>query len=243
MKKNILVIGESCRDIFVYCDAKRLAPDLPIPVLNIRNQVENAGMAKNVHRNILSIHSECDILTNSDWNNIIKTRYVHADSNHAFFRVDSPHDINPRSLGDVSYDYDLVVISDYNKGFLTEDHIEQICSKHSLVFLDTKKILGNWAKGASFIKINDYEYKNSEPYIDSELTDKIIHTHGGTGCTFRGKTYPVKKVDIRDTSGAGDSFMAALAVEYLRTENIEKSIRFANKRASQVVKQIGVGII
>ena len=159
MKKNILVIGESCRDIFVYCDAKRLAPDLPIPVLNIRNQVENVGMAKNVHRNILSIHSACEILTNSDWNNIIKTRYVHADSNHAFFRVDSPHDINPLSLGEVSYDYDLVVISDYNKGFLTEDHIEQISSKHSLVFLDTKKILGNWAKGASFIKINDYEYK------------------------------------------------------------------------------------
>jgi len=243
MKKNILVIGESCRDVFIYCDVKRLAPDLPVPILNICNQFENAGMAKNVHRNILSIHSECAILTNSDWNNIIKTRYMHASSNHAFFRVDSPHDVNPLNLEEVCYEYDLIVISDYNKGFLTEGHIEEICSKHDLVFLDTKKVLGNWAKNASFIKINDYEYKNSEPFIDAHLVDKIIHTQGGDGCTFRGKRYRVKKADIKDTSGAGDSFMAALVVEYLRTENMEKSIRFANKRASEVVKQRGVGII
>ena len=33
--KKILIIGESCKDIFVYCNANRLAPDLPIPVLSV----------------------------------------------------------------------------------------------------------------------------------------------------------------------------------------------------------------
>ena len=94
-----------------------------------------------------------------------------------------------------------------------------------------------------YIKINDYEYKRSEAHVDSVLRDKIIRTLGGSGCSFREKTYPVRRVSVRDTSGAGDSFLAALVVKYLQTENIEDSIRFANKCASKVVKQKGVTVI
>ena len=52
-KSKILVIGDSCRDIFVYCDVDRLCPDLPVPILNVVDQTENGGMAKNVQRNIV----------------------------------------------------------------------------------------------------------------------------------------------------------------------------------------------
>ena len=52
MKKDILVIGDSCRDVYVYCDTNRLAPDVPVPVLNVLYQNENGGMASNVFRNI-----------------------------------------------------------------------------------------------------------------------------------------------------------------------------------------------
>jgi bifunctional ADP-heptose synthase (sugar kinase/adenylyltransferase) len=31
---SILVIGETCRDVFVYCDSNRLCPEAPVPVLN-----------------------------------------------------------------------------------------------------------------------------------------------------------------------------------------------------------------
>ena len=55
--KKVLVIGESCRDVFIYCDALRLCPDVPVPVLNIKNEVDNPGMAKNVHLNIRSIYN------------------------------------------------------------------------------------------------------------------------------------------------------------------------------------------
>jgi bifunctional ADP-heptose synthase (sugar kinase/adenylyltransferase) len=84
---RVLIIGESCRDIFVYCDAKRLAPDVPVPILNVINQTENGGMAKNVQRNIEN-YIECDIVTNFNWNEVTKTRFVHDKSNHMFFRVD-----------------------------------------------------------------------------------------------------------------------------------------------------------
>jgi bifunctional ADP-heptose synthase (sugar kinase/adenylyltransferase) len=242
MKSKILVIGESCLDIFIYCDAKRLCPDIPVPVLNIVNQTSNPGMANNVQRNI-SNYMDCDILTNENWEQISKTRYMHLESNHLFIRVDTPHNIKRINLDRIEFDYEIIVISDYNKGFLSEEDIQNICEKHPLVFLDTKKILGNWAKKAAFIKINNFEYENSKINIDDELYDKIIHTKGSEGCYYMEVNYPVNKVEVKDTSGAGDSFLSALVVKFHETKNIEKSIMFANEKASQVVTKRGVTTI
>ena len=66
---------------------------------------------------------------------------------------------------------------------------------------------------------------------------------GGDGCEYKGKRYPVNKVEVKDVSGAGDSFMAGLVVEYCRTQDIIKSIEFANKRASEVVTHRGVTVL
>ena len=242
--KNILVVGESCRDIFVYCNADRLAPDLPIPVLSVVEQKENPGMAKNVERNIRAVTDACEILTNENWENVTKTRYMHHKSNHAFLRVDTDHRINRINIKNVPLEYDIIAISDYNKGFLTEEDIKYICENHNNVLIDTKKILGDWASGAKFIKINNYEYERSKHNLPKELENKIITTKGVEGAVFRGKVYPVaKKVEVKDTSGAGDSFFAALLVKYAETDNIEEAICFANECASEVVKHKGVTTI
>lgn len=241
--KSILVIGESCRDVFVYCDALRLCPDVPVPVLNIKDQMDNPGMAKNVHRNIQSLIKTCDIVTNTDWYNITKTRYVHENSNHMFFRVDSPHKISRIDLNKIDYDYEIIVISDYDKGFLLEEDIEEICKNHSNVFIDTKKVLGSWVNNARFIKINDYEYKKSEKFIDKNIAPKIIHTMGSEGCYYKGINYSVDRVEVKDVSGAGDTFLAGLVVKYYETKDINESINFANKCASKVVRQKGVTVL
>jgi D-glycero-beta-D-manno-heptose-7-phosphate kinase len=240
---RISVIGESCTDVFVYCDAVRLAPDIPVPVLKKVHTEENPGMAANVFRNIKSKLDDCDLFTNPEWEKITKTRYMHESSNHMFFRVDSESEVAPVKLPDINLNSELIVISDYNKGFLAESDIEWICENHPNVFLDTKKILGNWASKAKYIKINDYEYKNSKGKISATLNARIIHTVGQLGCNFQGENFPVTKHEIRDTSGAGDSFMAALVVEYLNTSDILASIKSANIAASQVVQHRGVGVI
>lgn len=240
---QVTIIGESCLDVFVYCDAIRLAPDLPVPVLQEIYVETNPGMASNVQRNIEACSIGTSLVTNMNWERITKRRYMHEKSNHMFFRVDTPHNIPRLNVQNLDLEADLVVISDYNKGFLFESDIEYICDSHPLVFLDTKKTLGTWANKASFIKINDYEYNNSKEYLTETLIQKIIHTRGPNGCNFRGKNYPVEKIEVRDTSGAGDSFLAALVVEFLRTTRIEESIVAANKAASKVVKTRGVGVI
>lgn len=241
--KKILVIGESCRDVFVYCNSNRLCPEAPVPVLNIVDQRENPGMAGNVRRNIESIHGKVDIHTNNDWYEITKTRYVHQETNHMFFRVDSTQEIKRTNVKKIDLDSEVIVISDYNKGFLAEEDIEYICSNHNNVFIDTKKILGDWVSKARFIKINDYEYNNSESFITEELSSKIIHTMGGLGCEYQGKRYPTKNVEVKDLSGAGDTFLSSLVVKFIETDDIIQSIKYANDCASKVVTQKGVTII
>ena len=240
---KIQVIGESCQDIFVYCDAKRLAPDLPVPVLSEKRVETNPGMAANVYRNILSYVNDCLLVTNRNWEKITKTRYVHEESNHLFLRVDTPHEVDTLDILSLEFNSEILVISDYNKGFLSESVIEEICNRHQQVFLDTKKVLGRWAEKAAFIKINNYEYNRSIPFITKSMNDKLIHTRGSSGCDFRGINYPVEQISVRDTSGAGDSFMAALVINYLKTADIITSIKSANSAASKVVKTRGVGVI
>ncbi len=240
---QVTIIGESCLDVFVYCEAIRLAPDLPVPVLQEIHVETNPGMAANVDRNIKSRNVATSLITNKDWQEVTKRRYMHDGSNHMFFRVDTPHNIERANIQEIKFNSDIIVISDYNKGYLSESDIEYICNSHPLVFLDTKKVLGTWAEKASYIKINHFEYMNSEDRLTETLRTKIIHTRGPEGCDFQGRNYPVEKCEIRDTSGAGDSFMAALVTEYLVTGEIEKSIIAANLAASKVVRTRGVGVI
>ncbi len=243
--KKILVIGESCKDVFVYCRAERLAPDLPVPVLSVEEHTENPGMAANVERNIKSLYPQVDLYTNEEWETVTKTRYMHRATNHMFIRVDTDHHIPHTDVKKIPLaDYDLIAISDYNKGFLTEEDIRYICEHQDNVFMDTKKILGEWAEGAEYIKINNYEYERSKPHLSRTLADKIIYTKGDQGAFYKGKNYPLKKkVEVRDLSGAGDSFFAALIVKYAETGNMEEAINFANDCASEVVKHKGVSVI
>jgi bifunctional ADP-heptose synthase (sugar kinase/adenylyltransferase) len=243
--KKILVIGESCKDVFVYCQAQRLAPDLPIPILDVLDEAENPGMAANVARNIKAIHSACDLYTNEGWEQVTKTRYMHRKTNHAFIRIDSRHPVLRAQISKIPLaDYDLVAISDYNRGFLTEEDIWDICQSHTNVFIDTKKMLGPWVSAARFIKINEFEFERSKGSLTPELASKIIRTEGEYGAYYNGTHYPVSaRVEVQDASGAGDSFFAALLVRFSETDSIEEAISFANECARRVVAQRGVGVI
>jgi len=241
--KRVLVIGESCKDVFVYCESLRLAPDLPVPIVQPKSIKENPGMAMNVYRNITALHKECKILTNKEWESVKKTRFVHERTNHLFLRVDENDLVERFDHRKVDCSCDVVVVSDYNKGFLSCEDIENICRAHPCVFIDTKKPLGLWASHAKYIKINNYEYSRSDHAVTKLLDNKIICTLGGDGARYQGVCYSTNYVDVRDSSGAGDSFLAALVVRYINTSDIVESIIDANVKASRIVAERGVGVI
>lgn len=243
---RILVVGESCRDIYQYGDCVRLCPEAPVPVFRSSDhKTQNPGMALNVWRNILKIYPDADveIFTNENWPQITKTRCVDNRTNYIIVRIDDNEDQFYRAnVKDIKYsEYDVIVISDYNKGFLTEQDIEYISENHSTTFLDTKKILGDWCKKVKFIKINEFEYERTKHKLTPELVEKMIITLGPMGARHRGVTYSVPKVEIKDTSGAGDTFIAALASTYAKTNDIQGAIKAANASATQVVQKKGVG--
>ena len=162
-----------------------------------------------------------------------------------FLRVDKNDDeINKCDLKQINLDeYKIIVISDYNNGFLSKEDIEIICANHSNVFLDTKKKLGNWCVNSKFIKINKKEYNDSRDTLPKDIMNKLIVTLGENGCMYKGEVFSVEKVEIKDVSGAGDTFFAGLITKYLNTGDIFKSIKFANECASKVVQRKGVSIV
>lgn len=247
---KILVVGESCKDIFVYGECNRICPEAPVPVFVPIREAINSGMAMNVRNNIISLGIESDIVTNENWETVKKSRFIDDRTNQMFLRVDK-NDSKVLTLSDESKilllnnveKYDAVVISDYCKGFVTPQLIEEICNLHSTVFLDTKKLLGPWCRKAKFIKINEVEYERTKHLVDSHIRSNLIITRGSKGCQYRGEMFEVPRVEIKDVSGAGDTFIAALAVSYIKNQDIRKSIDFANTKATEVVQRRGVSIV
>ena len=245
---KILVIGDSCIDVFLYGNVFRLAPEGPVPVFNPDLEKNNGGMALNVKHNIDAIGANSTLITQEE--KIIKTRYVDSRTNSLLLRVDT-NDKATRISKDViqgirnneymNISYDAIIISDYCKGFLLEEDIDEI-SKHNFnIFLDTKKILGDWCKNVSFIKINHVEYDRTQHTIDQlNIKNQLIITRSNDGCEYQEKIYPVEKVNIKDVSGAGDTFISGLVCEFIRTKDIVLAIKFAQYCATQVVQKKGV---
>jgi len=254
---RVLVVGESCSDIFVYGDASRLCPDVPAPVFIPKNSVNTPGMAGNTARNLESLGLKVDLIEQQEV--IKKIRYIDSRLNYTFLRVDEGEDkITPFDKGIIDEreirNYDAVVISDYGKGFLSESDIEKFCKNNANTFLDTKKILGDYCRKAKIIKINSPEFESIKGNINLDhWINKLIVTLGDRGCMYyrdnvassgRGfHYYDVESVDVFDLSGAGDTFLAALVAEYLGTNNIDDAIKYANKKSAEVVQKKGVSVI
>ena len=245
---KILVIGDSCTDVFIYGNNFRLAPEGPAPVFNPVLTKLNGGMALNVHANIKAIGAEVTLITQKE--EIYKTRYVDERTNSLLLRVDT-NDKASRISQDIidqiksnKYNdkhFDAIIVSDYCKGFLTEEDIEKIAENNQTVFLDTKKVLGDWCNNCDFIKINHIEFDKTKHTIDKlDLCNNLIITHAHKGCEYQNKIYPVEQVAIKDMSGAGDTFISGLVCEYVKSYDIIKAIKFAQECATKVVQKVGV---
>lgn len=245
---KILVIGDSCVDIFRYGEVSRIAPEAPVPIIKPKRETSNPGMAGNVVANLKALGAEVDFITNPE--NIKKIRYVCERYNQLVLRVDKGDSCErvrmEGALAEVNWNnYDAVIISDYCKGFLHVHDIQYISKKHSLTFLDTKKILGEWAEDIKFIKINSLEYENNKEVfkLNNSLLKKSIITKGSQGCLYQDKIHPTQEVSVKDVSGAGDTFLAGLVTEYIKTKDMKKSIKFAQECTTTVVQKSGVSTI
>jgi D-glycero-beta-D-manno-heptose-7-phosphate kinase len=234
---KVLLIGDSCVDEYVYGVCDRLSPEAPVPVLSYKETKKSIGMSHNVFLNLLSFGIDCQFHTN-DPEELIKRRFVDLKSMTQLMRQDIGSLVESKPV-EVNSEYDAVVISDYNKGFVDADSIKKLCETFSgPIFVDSKRkdlsIFPN-----SIIKINQYE---AEHAILPHACD-IIVTYGKDGAMYKGDHFKAPHVDVYDVTGAGDIFLASLCYFYLKTKNLEESIPKCVTLATKSVQHIGSYIL
>ena len=232
---RVLLIGDSCIDEYVYGTCERLNPEAPVPILKYHRKEVRQGMAWNVRENLKSFDIKVYMLTNEE--KIIKTRYIDEKYNHQILRVDTEDPVKPMEYDLPRDHFDAIVISDYDKGFITKERLFNIVfTSRCPVFVDSKKT--DLPESNCYIKINEDESKRLR-----SKHENLIITRGSGGAEFNGVIYPGKKVNVFDVVGAGDTFLSALVYFYLKYGRMDKAIPYANKAASIAVQNFGTYVL
>ena len=162
---------------------------------------------------------------------------------------------------------DLLIISDYAKGTLTQPVLESVIqvarSRNIPVLIDPKGKDYSKFKGASVITPNRREAAEAcslDEHRDDVVSiagrrlitelglDAIIITEGEKGMTLFERDVPetsfkAEAHEIYDVTGAGDTVIATLGVAMAAGVPLVDAVRMANTAASLVVEQVGTTAI
>lgn len=233
-KYRILLIGDNCEDVYQYGTVDRISPEAPVPVFKFLKEERRPGMAGNVARNLEKLGCEINYLYGKT---STKTRLVDKRSNQHIVRIDNDVVSEPITLTtEVPKVFDAIVVSDYDKGTVSYELIEELIRTKIPVFIDTKKTDLERMQGA-WVKINELEYSK----IKSECTGLIV-TFGSKGAKaiHHELEFKAPSVEVADVTGAGDTFLAALAVKWLEHQDLAEAMQYAIRAASITVQHFGV---
>jgi D-beta-D-heptose 7-phosphate kinase/D-beta-D-heptose 1-phosphate adenosyltransferase len=233
-KFKVFLIGDNCTDIYRYGTVDRISPEAPVPIFKLSYEEQKPGMAANVLANLeaFGIEVQAYLGLKSE-----KTRLIDIKSRQHIVRIDN--DVISKSagienIGELNF-YDAVIISDYNKGWISYQLVKDIRKNYlGPIFVDSKKTDLEQFNGC-FVKVNEKEYSESVTQVSN-----MIVTLGSGGARYQDQLYTVDKVEVVDVCGAGDTFLAALVFEYLNTSSIKSAIQFANRAGAICVQHSGV---
>ena len=236
-KIKILLIGDACIDVYKFGTVDRISPEAPVPVFKYSHEEEKPGMAGNVQKNLEALG--CVVLpTFQRGKPSVKTRFIDTRSHQHIMRYDEDNISEPLKYEEILWvndGVDAVVISDYDKGFITEELIRRIIYEYPFkTFIDTKKKDLSKFNGA-YVKINSHEYS----LLRSENSDLIV-TMGAAGARYKNKRYTAPPVEVSDVCGAGDTFLAALTYKWCQSGgDMDKALRFAASAGAVTVTRLG----
>jgi rfaE bifunctional protein kinase chain/domain len=281
---RVLVIGDSCLDVITNGQSTRLSPEAPVPVIYNPYRTYSLGMAANVAANLNNLGCSVDLFTfigadengkilrevlesegitdifypNGRGETIVKERIM--ANGHQVTRLDIEGDyrIDLESFDRLNIlgKYDFIVISDYNKGFITThtwQYIYNIICAHNKgeVFVDTKKldIMGyfegyilfpNSKEMQDLLEANHcHDADELRVDLDSDLIVETASDRGALAYSIAGYSSPAVELEVVDVCGAGDTFISTFAAYYTKTQNIQRSLDFANYCCSKVVTRKG----
>ena len=228
---KVLVIGDSCVDVYRVGQIKKLNPEAPVPLISVVKTFEKEGMASNVANNLKALGSSVFLKIPARVSR--KIRYIEEKTNRQLLRVDEDVLVKPYSNTETD-NYDAIVVSDYAKGFVSDDLINELQKKYNKpIFVDTKKQNLKSYKNV-YYKINELEFNRLK-----NIPSNLIVTLGSKGCAYNNVIYPGVCTDVVDVCGAGDVFLAALVYGYLEFKYLPAALKIANKAASISCKHLG----
>jgi D-beta-D-heptose 7-phosphate kinase/D-beta-D-heptose 1-phosphate adenosyltransferase len=231
-KLNILLIGDDCLDVYQYGTVDRISPEAPVPVFKYSYEEAKPGMAGNVLKNLEALGCTVNYLHTET---STKTRLIDIRSKQQIVRIDNDVDCTPIEFATaIPPVYDAIIISDYNKGTVSYELIEELRREFTgPIFVDTKKTDLARLEGCT-IKINQLEYSR----VTSKCSDLIV-TQGDKGAMWNNIHFTAKRVEVADVCGAGDTFLSALAYNYLLDNSMPIAINFAIRASAITVQHIG----
>ena len=285
-KISVLVIGDLMIDDYTFGISHRMSPEAPVPVLIPEDRKFLAGGAGNVIENLYEMSANVTylgavaddntgkkielILDKKTSNNLLLKNKLRTTEKKRIYlndkqilRIDIEDIENVkissnfrRFIANINQ-FDLVILSDYNKGVLNKDTLPFIINAcKSPIIIDPKKRDFSMYKNATILTPNINELDKAVKINvkdDTSIVDAsrfliknhgfkyIVTTKGKNGISIVGKNIAkhIKSKFIKnpDVTGAGDTVIAALSLAYFSTKDIVASAKFANIAAYLAVSK------
>lgn len=287
-----LILGDIFLDEYLFGDCTRISPEAPVPILNIDHTKTklSLGGAGNTAANFASLGGKAILIGRIGGESYLAPIFVKAKirllpvvmgtttkktrligQRQQLLRIDNevvePLEPVKEALAlelfnnQVTY-ADVVIISDYAKGFLSEgfvaEVIEACLAKGIPLIVDTKPDNISWYHGAEYITPNLKEAQGmhkgamgidelGEALCENFQTN-VLMTLGPDGMAYFGQNgerirVPTMAREVFDVAGAGDTAVAAFAYAIASNMPIKEAIEFANKAAGVVVGKQGTSTV
>jgi D-beta-D-heptose 7-phosphate kinase/D-beta-D-heptose 1-phosphate adenosyltransferase len=159
---------------------------------------------------------------------------------------------------------DNVILSDYNKGFLTDTlckELIRLCKTYEKIVIVDPKAKFSKYKGAIIITPNEKEFREYSGIADYNVSDVLnvienneleamLITKGKKGMTLyekNGDTLDIPAInheyEIVDITGAGDTVIAILGLALSSGASMEEAAKLSNYGAGVVVRKLGTATI
>ena len=298
---RVLCVGDAMLDRFVSGEVRRISPEAPIPVFQIKGEARMPGGAGNVVRNVTALGGsaclvavvgddaegrelsamveaeerlEPRLVVEAGRPSTVKTRFI--ASGQQLLRTDRE---TTRPIADATADKvsslatdavgscDVVVLSDYAKGVLTEAVVEAVIgaarAAQKPVVVDPKGADFSRYRGATVLTPNrgelavatgmptdddDSVIAAARALIELCEAEAVLVTRGQDGMSLVGRDtaachLPAEAREVYDVSGAGDAVVATFAAALGHGAPFDAAARLANHAAGIAVGKVGTAVV
>lgn len=247
---EVLVIGDLIIDRYIFGTSDRICPESPVPVIVPTEEKETNGGAGLVKDQLRALGIE----TAFSFGSISEKKRIFV-GNHLICRLDkdSFHKTDHHGYERIvvrtmkQEKPKLLIISDYGKGSFTESSAKRIVQAANIldipVFVDAKH---NW----TWYENVHAKFPNQREIGSLGTAKYIIYKRGQEGCIvapYKKAKIPVpleKTYETRDTTGAGDCYLAAFAAHWVdKTKDMVECAKFANRVAAVSVTHTGTHVV